>query len=362
MTYLTHASAEESYGGLQSVRNIRSSYMESFQLDKFELEIAIGSGLIGAVSDLFLFTNVTNLSSDCPVDFKPESQIKHLRDSGWINRQLADIFSKFHRSSFVRYLEETCKVPYDKVAGSGVLGLTPVNHRLRTPGHDPILGLFYGTLDIVRGKIHVVDNTGEMFCLKNNHGRVNNPIEAFAIEFLHLLSDVGSPTSLPFPGLILLAQKTGHSNIKGYTWTQLADSMYLKGFTVDHLIGCTVPMMFSSLSIWIAENVYRFYLRRSGRDNHLEDPNVLKYKFTTMRTISYAVMTLSNIGKVVSTNGNVFAINLPLGFALLKNTLFHLKDVLKLERDCHTYVMKQLCEEYSKHEGSFRTCLNKRRQ
>lgn len=143
------------------------------------------------------------------------------------------------------------------------LGLTPVNHRLRTPGHDPILRLFYGTLDIVRGKMHVVVNTGEVFCLKNNHGRVNNPIEAFAIEFLHLLSDVGSPTSLPFPGLILLAQKTGHSNIKGYTWLQPADSMYLKRLTVDHLIGCTVPMMISSFSIWIAENVYRFYLRQA---------------------------------------------------------------------------------------------------
>ena len=103
-----------------------------------------------------------------------------------------------------------------------------------------------------------------------------------------------------------------------------------------------------------------FLFTPSGRDNHLEDPNVLIYKFTTKRTISYAVMTLSNIGKVVSTNVNVFAINLSLGFALLKNTFFHLKDVLKFERECHNYVMKQLCEEYSKHEGTFRTCLNKR--
>ena len=360
MSYFTPISEEESYNGIQTAINTRSSFMDSYELDKIEYEIAIGSALIGAVSDLFLLTNVTKLSHDCPVDFKPESHISQLRDSGLINRQVADILSRFHRSRFVKYLEETCKVPYDKVRGSGILGLAPNNHRLRTPGHDPILGLFYGTLDIVMGRMHVVDNTGEMFCLKNNHGRVKNPIEAFVIEFLHLLSDIGSSTSLPFPGLVLLAQKTGHSDVKGYTWTQLADCLYLKGFTVDHLIGCTVPMVFSSLSIWVAENVYRFCLNQSGTHSHLEDPSVLKYKFRKMRTISYFVMALSNVGKVVCTNGNVFAANIPLYLATLKGAYSYVKDLRKLDHECHNYVMEQICEEYSKYDDSFMACLKNR--
>lgn len=41
------------------------------------------------------------------------------------------------------WLENVAKVPYDNTGGS--------THRIDTIGHDPILGLIFGVIDIIRG-------------------------------------------------------------------------------------------------------------------------------------------------------------------------------------------------------------------
>ena len=95
------------------------------------------------------------------------------------------------------WLAKVAKVPFDQSIGEG---FTPNNHRVLTPGHDPLLGLVYGTADIlgstmtrstVEGSVQFIDRLGPV-----DQGL----FEALVKEFAHLLSDIATPAGLPLPG------------------------------------------------------------------------------------------------------------------------------------------------------------------
>lgn len=337
----------------QTHEHYNQQFAEKVKLSNTELAIAAAAGCLGGIMDMFFVTNLNNLSKTNKIGFKPESAVKHLSESGAINKFITDLTSKFHNSSFARRLEMTCKVPFDKVANTGVLSLNANNHRLLTPGHDPILGLFYGTRDIMRGTFTVCDNSAQTFVLTNTKGQQTNLPLAFLKDIGHLLSDLGSTRSLPFPGLWLMCQTEGRSPVNDFTWTMLSKGLYMKGFTLDHFIASSVPLFFANVTLYAVELIYGCILKQRGEPSPLDDPQLFKHRIVLMRTLAYAIMVAFNITKVAISHGNLFAANPALYAEFVRNGYPIMKDRIRMEEKRHQYVMGKLQDDYENNQARF---------
>ncbi len=93
------------------------------------------------------------------------------------------------------------KVAYDRVsfAGTGqeVAGLYPKSHRYQTLGHDPLLGLVFGVLDILRGSMTAIDQHGQLLYIPGMKTPEKNPLVALTVQFAHLASDAGRRPAMP---------------------------------------------------------------------------------------------------------------------------------------------------------------------
>lgn len=122
------------------------------------------------------------------------------------------------------------------------LGLSGLNHRIKTLGHDPLLGLIFGTANIATSTItinpgfesyHIITgqnqlnrsldkiayraNTYKVFEYTKNailfEGKEGKEKIAYSLvkEVVHLASDVQSTSSLPLPGISALSVETAQS-------------------------------------------------------------------------------------------------------------------------------------------------------
>lgn len=127
-------------------------------------------------------------------------------------------------SSEARKILNTTSVPFDVTKGSRNVGINlgGANHRLATLGHDPILGIFFGVINILTNTI--TTNTFSTFRVVGNEiidGNIlfadvfkealaiisENPDCLFAAikkELEHLKSDLPTKKSLPIPGTGML--------------------------------------------------------------------------------------------------------------------------------------------------------------
>jgi hypothetical protein len=98
-------------------------------------------------------------------------------------------------------LARVAGVPFDRVGGEPeVAGMFPKNHRLLTPGHDPLIGMIVGVFDILRGGRTAVDPSGIPQFDSGLAEPESNPLVAVTRWVLHLISDVATPMGLPAPG------------------------------------------------------------------------------------------------------------------------------------------------------------------
>ena len=98
-----------------------------------------------------------------------------------------------HSVGHDNWLSHWAKVSYDhvntQVAGIIVEGSGPRTHRLLTFGHDPLLGLVVGTIDIMRGGMTAVDKFGALQVSGTFGPTEFNPFVALARQIAHILSD-----------------------------------------------------------------------------------------------------------------------------------------------------------------------------
>lgn len=168
-------------------------------------------------------------------------------------------FSARGRHSYYQTIEQIKHnpVPYDAFLGSKELGagIGGKNHRFKCPGHDPILGFFFGTLNIMTGTITVWEGfantkglpgiglknyfvrTDIMNVVRDGHetlqfrdflkqeaGSISDMVnavyarikkdpaegltalfESVKKEYIHLKSDKDTKQSLPIPGVSLIS-------------------------------------------------------------------------------------------------------------------------------------------------------------
>ena len=161
------------------------------------------------------------------------------KEDFWHKKQ-EEIFAKFKKEEVVNvdrlyaskeFILTNRGVPYDatRYEGEKLKIFKGVNHRFATLGHDPILGLIFGTANILTNTISCTSNkkviktistytvvydelfknpqistqTSTLLMLKSAFSRIGNDNEAVVAaiikQFIHIMTDVYTPKSIPFP-------------------------------------------------------------------------------------------------------------------------------------------------------------------
>ncbi len=227
-------------------------------------------------------------------------------------------------SSFLTWLSEKCKVPYDISAVKDTV--TPDNHRLRSFSHDPLLGLLFAVVDIIMETTTLIDDNGVIQVIKSTR---NYPIQEKYLAVLyylgHLLSDVCTARGIPIPGFFLTQFFTGDEN----SIARKAEQMYKDGYDLRHLGSMSTPLIASNL-------ILKGYIYLAEEDNkspiaplaqkEIDEQRNRAYK-TRLQLISHAVSCGGNVIKffIPLTSGNLTALNLPEWFSLLTDIIATIK-------------------------------------
>jgi hypothetical protein len=272
-------------------------------LDQYDVLASIAAGLTAAIVD-FLIVKI-------PKD------IKYL---GKIPQEGSPLTKWLHSLSVPddNWLARYFKTSYDKVKGlsDSIEGFGVKTHRLQTFGHDPLLGLVVGTIDIMRGGLTAISKGGEIKFLSGTGSAHYNPFTAIVWQIMHLLSDIPTKMGIQPPGWTLLQLfQVGNFGDKDRTVADLARFMYLKGYDTRHFLTM-------STSVAAAEVVLRgyFWIRRKLDEEYDEEVAHLGEvagaektgehpRFQGMAFAAHGIASAANAGKVAVYSGNPLAIN-----------------------------------------------------
>ncbi len=273
------------------------------KLDKYDVAVAIAAGLVAGAID-FLLVRIP---------------IKHLYEGNF--EQVGSPLTAIIRGKQMpgqEWLEKIYKASFDAVnLPDEVSGFGSRTHRMLTFGHDPLFGLIFGTIDIMRGGLSAIDSRGNLFYFKTGiTDAVPNPLAALAIEIGHLLSDASTSMGLPPPGWAFTqALQFGSFGRDGKSVADLARFMYSKGYDSRHF-------MTMATSVAAAEVVSRGYfcMRRYLDEEYEElvtaetaytghDSISHHVRFIGIATIAHMVACGVNAGKIAVYQGNPLALN-----------------------------------------------------
>ncbi len=283
--------------------------------------------LVGALLDYFLVAipqTMKTMNQDT-VLFKGEAY-RGSPVTAWMRQQSENI-SSGEGSAFQRWLgdqakaaERYAKVSYDisnnRQINGEIAGLRPAMHRLMNPGHDPVLGVVFGVIDILRGNCTLIDRFGAWNVITpeirtGDVTGVSNPVEALMMVFAHLFSDVFTSTGLPAPFMTAMQSfnvNTGISVEAHGAPLQMPDlirHMYGQGYDLQHFMTMSIVPM-------TAEAMIRTY--HWARTYDPETPHGVagirdKMKLGKMITATHALLSASNIIKMGLYGWNPSAFN-----------------------------------------------------
>ncbi len=274
----------------------QESLVTQLRWNRFDVAAVGSAGVLGALVDFFL-VGLPSGASVGPLTL-------------WLKQY--DVRDKAGRSDalalIARRLETVCKVPFDTLrADEAIAGMCGHTHRFQTLGHDPVLGLVFGVLDILRGTVtgfsyDKLSGHHQLIHLASPSGEVTHSLtEAFLRQLGHLLSDVATPAGLPAPMMTLLqAFNTGEFGPEKRSLGEVARWMYTKGYDLRHFL-------VSGLGPGTVEAILRgLLLLREAVEGA---PALESLKFERMRTTAHALAALGNAGRLSLTGGNPLAFN-----------------------------------------------------
>jgi hypothetical protein len=222
-------------------------------------------------------------------------------------------------------LEKLCKVSYDIPITRGLeSGMSPINHRLFSMGHDPSpLGFIMGMIDILNGGTTIINSRGMLMHIRNGTPATSAQAALAPLLWLgHLISDISTPMGLPAPGAVLTQLLTVRilgvsptEMVKDPTIAKLTYDMYLSGYDFRHyLAGGIVPGLIEILIrsyVWLWEvdhldDLDATYWRRDGQQ--ITDTR-RRAKLQAMLFWTHALAAAGNAGKIAltaSTSANFF--------------------------------------------------------
>lgn len=295
------------------------SYDAQYQWDKWDLMFVGASGILASLTD-FLLVGIPKTMVSGEYTGQIGSPI-----TTWLKtynvKDSNDWFATWAKS-----LEETCKVPYDRMSfsnGQKISGMVGTTHRLQSLGHDPVLGFVFGVLDIMRGTItgfsydkHLKTHNWIHDISMSNHEPIGL-IEAILKQIGHLISDVATPMGLPAPFMGLIQGiNAGSIGKKGRSIGEIARWMYLNGYDFRHFL-------VSGISPAVIEIILRAYIMLRHYSEHgevgwSEFCAASNPKYRSMLLMAHGIATLGNAGKITLMQGNPLAINSAQWLALMR--------------------------------------------
>ncbi len=288
-------------------------------LDRADVAAAITAGLVAALVDLLI--------------------VRIPQDTLAGSRGLHDAFceegsalTKWMRGNSIPHdnaMSRWCSASFDRVnlrdTGSTLSGSGGMTHRYHTLGHDPLLGLVFGTIDIMRGGLTGIDNAGHLVAIADTGSA--HPFLALPREIMHLLSDAPTRMGLPAPGWTLtgLAQ-FGAVGPQRLTVAEVARQMYIGGYDSRHFLTMATSPAAAELFLrgyWglrhyfdpaFAEDVDRAAVV-AGSHGHLGDHP----RYVAMSLVAHTVGTAANAAKIAMYGpAGPFAFNYPQWLAFLR--------------------------------------------
>jgi hypothetical protein len=233
------------------------------------------------------------------------------------------------KGSILKWLSEKCKVPYDLSAMKDTV--QPNNHRLRNPGHDPLIGLLFAVVDILMGTATLIDNKGGVkVVIRDDNYPPEEKLFAVVYYIGHLISDICTSRGLPIPGFFLTQFFTkGKYGPNKESIAKIVENMYKDGYDLRHLLSMTSPVMVKDFIVSIY--YYIFYHHNSEIVDSIANREIAKNKYIAHKfkliAISDAIACSGNIVKffLSGTAGNITAFNLSEWISLIKNGAISLK-------------------------------------
>ena len=127
---------EELKRNQQEILQLNAEFNQLYKLDKYDVAICASAGILSGVIDGLKGGSLSNYVRDWFDKKFPEDEMEKLANS------------------------KVSKVPYDAQDNRNtteyVQGLSAYYHRLLSLGHDPLLGLLFGVMDILAGRMTTI--------------------------------------------------------------------------------------------------------------------------------------------------------------------------------------------------------------
>lgn len=333
---------EELESNERVVKLLNEEFNSLYRLDKTDILICVVAGLLGAAVDILL-VGIPQKTSD---GLKAGSLSNYIRD--WFNKKYPEEEMEKLANSKVS------KVPYDAQDNRNtteyVNGLSAYYHRLLSLGHDPLLGLIFGVLDIMTGRMTTIDKTGKIVSqvMDNYSNRKESDIfVAIAKQIIHLKSDITTSMGLPVPlmGVFNLFQ-FGSIGEEEQTIAEIVQGMYYEGYDFIHFCSMSIPTMIIEVIIRLGYALKRIKKGDSIKESIPFSSNRTKYpKIGTMLFLGHSIATAANAGKVYFSQSPL-AINYSQWLMFAKYSYKQLKWCLLEKPEMRdAYVRGVICDE-----------------
>lgn len=293
-------------------RRFTAGFAVSASLDRHDLAAAIVAGVLGALIDVLVV----------------RVPAKTLWQGDWYQGSTLTSALRSQAVAHDNWLSSFARVPFDKVVGTGIYGMSPMTHRVQTFGHDPLLGLALGTIDIMKGSLTAVDGLGRMAVVTSNEFRVANPVLALGLEVLHLLSDVVTRRGLPLPGwTALLMIDAGSIGPAELSIGQAARGMNLRGYDSWHFLTMATSVGAVEATTRAYFGLRQHYDEEYRADVEAEGARVLSERvsdhprYQAISLLAHTVATTGNLGKFALAGGNPLTLNYPQWLMLAKRLM-----------------------------------------
>lgn len=275
-----------------------------YNLDGWDYAIAGGCGLFAAMLDV--------LCVSAPP--KPTAAFTQNVD-GLFNRTVQNGFNKILPPDLSHMLSENFIIGApDTSTTAGLLdapakALNPMNHRLRALSHDPIFGVLFGALDMMRGTCTTVVN-GKIISIPTTHPPTGGNVFQLIGRMLgHLLSDVNAPSArgnrgmglpAPFMGLLRMLEgiPVGTSDFgKQVEW------MYVNGYDFRQFVVTSIPMTIMEVLMRVFYVGKQMKVHNANFGETVLDtlPLRLNPRFRIMLALAYGTSSAVNAGKMYIT-------------------------------------------------------------
>lgn len=331
----------------------------SVKWDKFDYIFVTITALVAFVIDVIIvkmpaFESIyPNKSPDKLTYFDvPENQQSYLGKciNSYINTKLSP---DNENNKLIKKLEKAAKTSYDAVGEAkkfkALFGspdnirLNGLNHRVMTPGHDPILQFIFGVLDVLKGSMTVFGSDGKINVLDNpNHSPVST-IEALMKTISHFITDIGTKQGVPAPlftltqaitldtPIMFKVKEGGKETFRPMRLNELARRMYTNGgYNFNHFIVMGIVPTIVELMIRIYSN-FRGYLE--------DIPNKKNQKLHSLLTMSHTLAMSGNVVKMGINQWNPLAFNYAELLALSKSMFYLFRASIIRDKDIQEHLM-----------------------